>query len=1261
MLIRTRLILVAVLPAVIVLLIGSLLWASWIKIDEARQGAELAAKVRVSNFELNILTQEYLLYGGKRVESQLWIQHQSIDGLLAQMKYDGAEERELVEALRQDHQELGNLYALLLKGGSPLPNQIVGALLVKTQDIRAKSEQFANIQQRQIVEYQRRADKIIMVVLVLLAGVSAMLLSLLVRRINRGIDQLNTGVRQLTEGNLDQKIELNSDDELGALAHAINDMSRKLLDSYTSIDKLNDVISERRQAEAELRSSEERFRIAAETTNDVIYEWDLKQSVLWSGRIDEMLGYAPGEFPRTLNGWASALHPEDKECTMAQISAHLEGRAPYAAEYRVRRKDGVYRWWSARGAITKTPDGTPVRWIGSVTDITERKQSEHKMHEMLKAANQSRQVMLGVVEDQKRAEAALNQLNDELEEKVAGRTAALEQARNDAEQASRAKSAFLASMSHEIRTPMNGVIGMLDVLQQSSLNSSQIDMANIIHDSAFSLLGIIDDILDFSKIEAGKLQIEIMPMSVADVVEGTCETLARMASKKEVELTLFTDPAIPAAVMGDAGRLRQILVNLTNNAIKFSGRQPSGRVSVCTLLAKSTPEQVTLEFRVTDNGIGMDYATQAKLFTPFTQADTSTTRIYGGTGLGLVIARQLANIMGGEIAVQSEPGKGSVFSVRLPFALPLDVGRVSTRHDDGIGLKPDLQNLPCLVVGGMESLADDHAAYLAHAGALIERASDLALADAWIAGRPPGLCLVVIDTAGSQQQLNELRTAARSRPGLDVRFVAIGRGQQREPRLQDADLVLVDGNVLTREVLLKAVAMVSGQFKEPDLDDQDIKATYMPLSREEARQNGTLILVAEDNEINQKVILQQLTLFGFTADIANNGREALEMWQNNHYGILLSDIHMPEMDGYELTAAIRAAENVAKETGKPRIPIIALTANALKGEAEHCHAVGMDDYLSKPVQLLNLKAMLKKWLPVAFLPRSETAPPELPVDEGQTITERLADTLEKKTPQLFTKERMQEFLIQQEELKIQNDNLQQAHCALEESRDRYMNLYEFAQVAYLTLSENGMISEVNLAGATLLGLECTKLLQRRFDRIVAPEDRDRWQRQFISAMKYTGAAINLLLQRGDGSRFNAHINCLHMVSDQAKSVLRLAIVDLTEHNPASPVPVDVNVLKALIGGDDEAMIRDFLNDFRLSAAKIAVELRAACESGQATTAGAHAHKLKSSARSVGALALGELCFEMEQAGKAGDNEALAVLLPKFEQELAGVEGYLEGY
>ncbi len=534
----------------------------------------------------------------------------------------------------------------------------------------------------------------------------------------------------------------------------------------------------------------------------------------------------------------------------------------------------------------------------------------------------------------------------------------LQRARQVADSATQAKSDFLAAMSHEIRTPMNGVIGMVEVLGRSSLKAHQVEMVELIRESAFSLLTIIDDILDFSKIEAGRLEIEAQPLSVPDVVEKVCVMLNRLAEKQNVELTLFTDPAIPEVLVGDSLRLRQVLTNLANNAVKFSGgTRRVGKVLVRAVLVGQDAQRADVAFQVIDNGIGMNEATIARLFTAFNQADASTTRRFGGTGLGLVISHQLATLMGGNIQVHSTPGLGSRFVLRLPFqklAAPQPQRKAPSL----------VAGLGCVMVedGGGGEIARDLLAYLVDAGASTQCVADLQGLRDVVPTLASGLSVWVIHAGAHEPPpIDTLRGIAALNPAVDARFVVIGRGPDRYPHRVDADRVTVDGNVLTRAALLRAVAIAAGRVQE-DVEEEGTETQQgrpVAPSREEARRMGRLILVAEDNVVNQKVILQQLALLGLTADVTGDGLHALHRWESGDYALILTDLNMPGLDGYQLSAAVRADE---AERGLARVPIIALTANALKSEAERCRQAGMDDCLRKPIPLADFEAMLQKWL-----------------------------------------------------------------------------------------------------------------------------------------------------------------------------------------------------------------------------------------------------------------------------------------------------------
>ena len=680
------------------------------------------------------------------------------------------------------------------------------------------------------------------------------------------------------------------------------------------------------------------------------------------------------------------------------------------------------------------------------------------------------------------------------------RNAELVAARNAADAAARAKSDFLAAMSHEIRTPMNGVIGIIDVLARSSLKSQQVAMVDLIRESAFSLLTIIDDILDFSKIEAGRLEIECEPMVVSDVVEKVCAMLNRLAEKQKVELTLFTDPRIPDATLGDALRLRQVLINLINNAIKFSGgTRVGGRVRVRALLVSQDGGRAVIEIQVADNGIGMNESTLSGLFEAFTQADASTTRRFGGTGLGLAISNNLAKLMGGSIVVHSTPATGSTFTLSLPLTVvPQPANRVDV-------VSP-IAGLSCLIVGDCASVAYDLNTYLLSAGVVTRLVADMPAALDLMSALPDGLWIWIVSAqSDTPVPLDALRNQARSRPGLDNRFVVIGRGPNRYPQQMESDRLSVDGNVLTRGALLRAVAVAAGRAQYEDEEQRETLAQHaspapIALPREAARRQRRLILVVEDNDINQKVIMQQLALLGHTADLTGDGLQALMRWRSGDYALVVTDLHMPGMDGYQLASAIRAEEsertNIQMRAGDPvwpPVPIIALTANALSSEGERCKAFGMNDYRSKPTPLADLQALLDHWLP------QPAVPIEAPTEEGIMRTDIPADTASR--------------------------------------------------------------------------------------------------------------------------------------------------------------PVDIRVLQALVGSDPNIVV-EFLHAFRATAARIAHDVeRAYCDGSAAKTVAA-VHKLKSAARSVGAMALGDLCADMEQVGSVGQIDALAMAFEQFKIEMAAVDRHL---
>ncbi len=518
--------------------------------------------------------------------------------------------------------------------------------------------------------------------------------------------------------------------------------------------------------------------------------------------------------------------------------------------------------------------------------------------------------------------------------------AEIEQARDAAVAANRAKSDFLASMSHEIRTPMNGVIGMLELLAQSSLNEHQSRMAELSKASAVSLLEIINDILDHAKIEAGKLELvegSLQPERCLLEVGSFFDVLAH---KRQVSFSLFVDPALPTRIRGDELRLRQIATNLISNAIKFSsGQERPGQVAVRAELASAQGGD-WCRLSVSDNGIGMEDATIARMFLPFEQADRFTTKRFGGTGLGLAICQRLVQMMGGRIDVVSRVGEGTVFTVLLPLHAE-DNGRPIPGEE--------LAEFDVTVHARSASQAQDVLGCLRASGAQAQLAEEGASGQAQPRARRLEIWLG--DEAAARQ-------SAKASPQSLI--LLLDGGRRRQPRRVEPNLAMVDGNLLTRSTLVQAVRFAARvEAPEQPADASTAKrASGAELSREQALEQGRLVLVAEDNETNQQVIRLQLERLGWAADVVPNGVRALQRWEQGSYGLLLSDLHMPVMDGVELAKAIRARE---AGSARPRTTIVALTAAAMASELARALGAGMDDYLTKPVSLEELRATLDRW------------------------------------------------------------------------------------------------------------------------------------------------------------------------------------------------------------------------------------------------------------------------------------------------------------
>ena len=760
---------------------------------------------------------------------------------------------------------------------------------------------------------------------ILLAGAALManIIRFTQTRIVGPLNVLNQGVDRLGDlresGKLIQAIQIEGNDELSHLAAAFSRMARQLNESFDELERrVNDRTAQLAITNQILEQSEARWQFALEGSGDGVWDWDLQTNqAYFSQQWKAILGYADGELSNSVEEWHSRIHPDDKAAFYGDLNRHFSGETLiYQNEHRICCKDDKYKWILGRGKVVeRTASGKPLRAIGTHTDISDRKQAEVD----------------------------------------------LIQAKEAAEAAAQAKSFFLAQMSHEIRTPMNGVIGMLSLLQGTDLTAEQRTQAGVAQSSAESLLSLINDILDFSKVDAGKLELEFLDFDLHRQLSDFAKTMALKAQEKGLELILDLRGIDQPMVKGDPGRLRQIFTNLISNAIKFT--EQGEIVLKAQLDWREDKQNRLLTGSVRDTGIGIPPDKVTHLFDKFTQVDASTTRKYGGTGLGLAITKKLCELMGGDMQVQSEPGRGSCFEFTVRLRKSNQVVALASPSD--------FQDLKLLVVDDNATNRDVLCGQLRQWGVDVSVAANGASALAQCEIRvhqsncQPPFDLVLIDLQmpgmDGLDLCQRLRADTRFQATPLVIMTAIHNNAQQISGIDCCTCLtkpvspsdLLDMLITFRQqaTAQSGLTKVSQDAIAPAADS----ASKWPA--------GTRLLLVEDNPVNQMVAKALLQKLGLTAELVANGLEALQALReapaDRPFTLMLMDCQMPEMDGYEASRQIRAGG--AGDRNRD-ILIVAMTANAMKGDEEKCLQAGMNAYLAKPIRAALLTEMLETWL-----------------------------------------------------------------------------------------------------------------------------------------------------------------------------------------------------------------------------------------------------------------------------------------------------------